>query len=279
MYVLKGAREEYRGLTRLGRSDGGKPDGGELNRGRSGTPGEDDASQEDDAVGDQVQAVGESPALIYLDPRALTRDCVGRWLQGSLSGLNVCLLQDPDQIETASIVKDDIRAVIINAGPERMSSPTVARLLARVGELLPTTPIAVLSDHEDPESIRDAFGLGVRGYIPTSLASMVAVGAVNLVCLGGTFAPAAPLLSQDDRRHRSAGERLIEGFTQRQSQILDCPRRGMANKLIAYELCMCESTVKVHVRNIMKKLNATNRTQVAYMTQGLFEGTGEYQRA
>jgi FixJ family two-component response regulator len=50
----------------------------------------------------------------------------------------------------------------------------------------------------------------------------------------------------------------------------------MANKLIAYELNMCESTVKVHVRNIMKKLNATNRTQVAYMTRGLFEAIGGY---
>jgi Bacterial regulatory proteins, luxR family len=34
--------------------------------------------------------------------------------------------------------------------------------------------------------------------------------------------------------------------------------------------------VKVHVRNIMKKLNATNRTQVAYMTRGLFEAIGGY---
>jgi DNA-binding NarL/FixJ family response regulator len=65
---------------------------------------------------------------------------------------------------------------------------------------------------------------------------------------------------------------VIEGFTQRQSQILECLRRGMANKLIAYELDMCESTVKVHIRNIMKKLNATNRTQVAYLTRGFFEG-------
>ena len=45
----------------------------------------------------------------------------------------------------------------------------------------------------------------------------------------------------------------------------------MANKLIAYELDMCESTVKVHIRNIMKKLKATNRTEVAYLTRDLFE--------
>ena len=78
---------------------------------------------------------------------------------------------------------------------------------------------------------------------------------------------------------RAAGEPLIEGFTQRQAEILDCLRRGMANKLIAYELDMCESTVKVHIRHIMKKLNATNRTQVAYLTRGFFESGTEPQHA
>jgi DNA-binding NarL/FixJ family response regulator len=210
--------------------------------------------------------------LIYLDPRPLTRDCVGRWLQSSLSGFSVCLLPDPEQITAAPIVNGDIRAVVINVGAERMSSPTVARLLSRVSELLPTVPVAVMSDYEDRESIQEAFELGVRCYIPTSLASMVAVGALHLVCLGGTFAPAAALLSQRDRRQGSGVQPLIEGFTRRQSQILDCLRRGMANKMIAYQLNMCESTVKVHVRNIMKKLQATNRTQAAYMTRGLFGG-------
>jgi gluconolactonase len=80
------------------------------------------------------------------------------------------------------------------------------------------------------------------------------------------------LLSPSEARGGSDGAPRLEGFTQRQAQILDCLRRGMANKLIAYELNMCESTVKVHIRNIMKKLNATNRTQVVYLTNGLFEG-------
>ena len=112
----------------------------------------------------------------------------------------------------------------------------------------------------------------MRGYIPTSLASMVAVGALRLVCASAARLRRRPLCCLRGTAARApAGESLIDGFTRRQSQILDCLRRGMANKLIAYELNMCESTVKVHVRNIMKKLKATNRTQVAYMTRGLFE--------
>jgi DNA-binding NarL/FixJ family response regulator len=139
-------------------------------------------------------------------------------------------------------------------------------------------PVAILSDYEDPENIRAAFDLGVRGYIPTSLASLVAAQAVHLICAGGTFAPADALLSSAGTRGGGDGAPVIEGFTQRQAQILDCLRRGMANKLIAYELNMCESTVKVHIRNIMKKLNATNRTQVVYLTNGLFDAGSQYRR-
>jgi DNA-binding NarL/FixJ family response regulator len=274
MYVLKSAKQEHQ-ETGSATSDDGElmPLTLDARPGDTRLPGEDPrVDRRLDAGSDELQM------LIYLDPRPLTRDCVGRWLQSRLSGFSVCLLPDPDQITAAPIVSDHVCALVINVGPERMSSPTVVRLLSRVSELLPTVPVAVLSDYEDPESIQEAFELGVRGYIPTSLASMVAIGALRLVCLGGTYVPAAALLSQRYPRQGSGAPPLIEGFTRRQSQILDCLRRGMANKLIAHELNMCESTVKVHVRNIMKKLKATNRTQVAYMTRDLFAGVTEYQR-
>ncbi len=61
----------------------------------------------------------EQQTLIYLDPRAFTRDCVGGWLQSSISGFGVCILSDPNQIDMAPIVSDQIRAVIINTGSER----------------------------------------------------------------------------------------------------------------------------------------------------------------
>lgn len=226
------------------------------------------------AIGGALEGIApeELPIVIYLDTRAFTRECVGGWLRSSLGGFHVLALQDADQIETSAVANGKIQALIINTGPERMSSAPLTRLMARLKELFTGVPLAVLSDYEDAENVRDAFTLGAQAYIPTSLASRVAVEAVRLVCVGGTFAPAATLLSQSDCRPASPREPLIEGFTHRQSQILDCLRRGMANKLIAYELDMCESTVKVHIRNIMKKLNATNRTQVAYLTRGYFEG-------
>jgi DNA-binding NarL/FixJ family response regulator len=45
--------------------------------------------------------------------------------------------------------------------------------------------------------------------------------------------------------------------------VLEHLRRGDSNKLIARELNIREGTVKVHVRQIMRKLGVANRTQVA----------------
>ena len=54
-------------------------------------------------------------------------------------------------------------------------------------------------------------------------------------------------------------------FTPRELDIRDLLRRGMQNKLIAYELGISQSTVKAHLRSIMMKLKAKNRTEAACM--------------
>ena len=66
---------------------------------------------------------------------------------------------------------------------------------------------------------------------------------------------------------------MLDIFTTRQAAVVEAVRQGKANKIIAYELNMRESTVKVHVRNIMKKLKAGNRTEVAYIASKLIAGT------
>ncbi len=55
-------------------------------------------------------------------------------------------------------------------------------------------------------------------------------------------------------------------FTPRQTEVLKCLWQGKRNKAIAGELNMREGTVKVHVRHIMHKLHAQNRTQIVSLT-------------
>jgi DNA-binding NarL/FixJ family response regulator len=54
-------------------------------------------------------------------------------------------------------------------------------------------------------------------------------------------------------------------FTSRELELLDLLRHGMQNKRIAYELGISQSTVKAHLRSIMIKLKAKNRTEAACM--------------
>jgi DNA-binding NarL/FixJ family response regulator len=68
-----------------------------------------------------------------------------------------------------------------------------------------------------------------------------------------------------------------KGLTHRQHEVLELLRRGQPNKIIARELGLTEGTVKVHVRQIMRKLGAANRTQAAVCSasEELFYGVGE----
>jgi DNA-binding NarL/FixJ family response regulator len=96
---------------------------------------------------------------------------------------------------------------------------------------------------------------------------------MRLVGAGGTFAPTSALLhagtpSESAPPHYDVSKKVL--FTARQLAVLVALRRGKANKQIAYELNMREGTVKVHVRHIMKKLRARNRTEVAIIANDLF---------
>jgi DNA-binding NarL/FixJ family response regulator len=92
---------------------------------------------------------------------------------------------------------------------------------------------------------------------------------------GGTFVPPS-ILALSGREDVSIEERaeanpstILANFSPRQIEVLRRLWRGSSNKIIAYELRMCESTVKVHIRHIMKKLNVSNRTQIVLRTRPL----------
>ncbi|MGO4839893.1 helix-turn-helix transcriptional regulator, partial [Rhizobiaceae sp. 2RAB30] len=100
----------------------------------------------------------------------------------------------------------------------------------------------------------------------------VCIEAIGLALAGGIFVPASSVFAMRQVLDTgSSPTRPMAGmFTARQAEVVEALRRGKANKIIAYELKLRESTVKVHIRNIMKKVKATNRTEVAYKINDLF---------
>jgi DNA-binding NarL/FixJ family response regulator len=144
-----------------------------------------------------------------------------------------------------------------------------ARNVLTIRQAFPDVPLVLLSDAEDaeqPRTLRSALKSGAHGFIPTrSTGIAVTVAAIRFVKAGGTFAPLELLMAA--RQDHASGMPEVarqNSLTSRQMAVLSHLQQGKANKIIAHELNMSESTVKVHVRNIMRKVGATNRTQAAY---------------
>jgi DNA-binding NarL/FixJ family response regulator len=135
-----------------------------------------------------------------------------------------------------------------------------------------------LIERPSPELPRELEDVGLVAVVQGYLSIKIAMAAIHLVMVGGSLMTTKISLNNDQMAalHR---EDIIEAanvtddidlasignFTKREIALLTCLRRGMQNKTIAYELGIAESTVKVHLRNIMSKLHANNRTQVVYM--------------
>ena len=133
----------------------------------------------------------------------------------------------------------------------------------------PTLPLLVMSATEDPQTVRSLIDLGVAGFIPKSDSSAVILQAVRLVLAGGTYAPLRLLAHEPAPAStvRAFTAPTVAGLTARQQEVLSLLARGLPNKLIARELGLSESTVKVHLLAIYRVLSVRNRTEAVVAAQ------------
>jgi DNA-binding NarL/FixJ family response regulator len=216
-------------------------------------------------------SAGEQKAIVVIDKRVLFRDCLARCLQISVS--NHVVLAFASVAEWHEVATQHPRATVVifcDQGFNHAQTETARELalLARAGT---DVPVVLVSDADDVDHVLGALQSGARGYIPTSATLDIAVGAMHVVAAGGTFVPANSLFASRRTAESAASEngQTCRLFTVRQAAVVDALRHGKPNKQIAYELNMRESTVKLHVRNIMRKLKAKNRTEAALLTSSL----------
>ncbi|QRM35983.1 response regulator transcription factor [Microvirga sp. VF16] len=170
---------------------------------------------------------------------------------------------------------DSFRMVIMSLGGTMVDEPLVAAGIEQIRALAPQASLVILSDHKDPGQIVAAFHSGAQGYMSMGTDPGVALRTLGFILCGGTFFPPHALadLSQASAKSTGAGARTSSrsgspitvpgGLTSRQREVLDCLRHGKSNKQIARELNMQEATVKVHIRQIMRRLGVKNRVQAA----------------
>jgi len=125
--------------------------------------------------------------------------------------------------------------------------------------------IILLTVSNAPEDLIAAIRAGSDGYI---LKDNDPEDILKLICdamLGQTvISPELTSLLATALREESLTEgRHHASLTERENAILKCLSAGMSNKLIARELDIMESTVKVHIRNLLKKLKFRSRVEAA----------------
>lgn len=215
---------------------------------------------------------GTDASLLILDSRTLDRECLAQCLMLHGVDMEVLAFGSVAEWRKDKSPHPPMAAVLLNIGGRKATDPNLAAEIADLVREFRPTPVVVLSDTEELVQILKVLECGAKGYIPSSIGFDVCVEAVNLARAGGIFVPASSVLAT--RKVAGAGgevARPMAGmFTQRQEEVIRALRRGKANKVIAHELNLRESTVKVHIRNIMKKLKATNRTEVAYKLSEMF---------
>jgi DNA-binding NarL/FixJ family response regulator len=238
------------------------------------------------AAGNGVQAevAGEQKRrlqLLYVDEQHLTRDCIGRELARHLPDLSVVVRTEVKELELGGPCGSKFDVAIINVHADKIDITADREIIDRgriveglslLEQIAPETPRILLSDVEAPDDIIEAFQRRIRGYLPTTLPIGQVAEAIRFVLAGGTFVPQSILTKYrraelPEYPQPEEDSSFVANFSPRQIEVLGRLWRGLSNKMIAYELNMCESTVKVHIRHIMKKLKVNNRTQVVLRTK------------
>jgi DNA-binding NarL/FixJ family response regulator len=222
---------------------------------------------------------GERISVALIDRRVLDRECLARGLQACRTDLDILPFSSVEDWRGARAFHGEVSTILLSIGGQRPDETTVEAALYSLSREFPSIPTVILADSDEALNVVLALDRGARGYIPTSVGLQVAVEAVNLARAGGIFIPANSLMaSRDDilalDTTEPPADPLAELLSPRQAAVAQAILRGKANKIIAYELDLRESTIKVHIRCIMQKLGAHNRTEVAYRLNQLIQAAG-----
>jgi len=132
--------------------------------------------------------------------------------------------------------------------------------LEQIHQALPATPVVMLTMSDDDADVLAAIKAGARGYLLKSLnaeeffamleglerGEAAMTRQTTAILLRGLSSPAGP---------------QAESLTPRELELLHLVAKGMPNKTIALALSVSENTVKYHLKSILQKLSAGNRTE------------------
>jgi DNA-binding NarL/FixJ family response regulator len=201
--------------------------------------------------------------IVIIDSRVLFRESLIFQTQKNDGAPNVLGFCSVTEWQNMARECPPVSVIVVSA--EHRSVQQMKNELTAIAATSPGVPLIMLSELEDYQQVCEAMLCGLSGFIPMSSSVQAAQSAIAFVVAGGRYVPAnitsTHAVSQSSAPQSGGSARL----TVREAAVLSALQIGKPNKVIAYDLHMCTNTVKVHVRNLMRKLQAKNRTELAYL--------------
>jgi len=159
-----------------------------------------------------------------------------------------------------------LRPDVLLLGP-RLGFRNVRKLIEAIRVSSPATAVVVLTRGRDAEQLREAIAGGVTACVsihsdPEDLARTVLLAARGHVLISPPCADEGPP-SPSEALAQEAPAAPRPKLSERENEVMELLIRGATNREIANSLFITNNTVKVHVRNILRKLGVRNRQQAA----------------
>jgi DNA-binding NarL/FixJ family response regulator len=177
------------------------------------------------------------------------------------------LIGDADGMEVVGEAADGREAVdvAVRTGPDvvlmDLSMPVMDgdEATARLLDALPATKVIALTSFSDRERVNSALAAGAVGYLLKDCQPAELLAAIRAAAQG--HAPLDPRVATALLPTREPPPR--EQLSAREREVLELAAEGMANKQIGRALGISESTVKVHLGNIFRRIGVADRTSAA----------------
>ena len=130
--------------------------------------------------------------------------------------------------------------------------------------ILPEVKIVVLVEALSSQTLAACLGAGAHGFLIKDISVDALLQSLRLVMLGEKVFPThLAALLVNGMADTPPARVTSHGLSEREGQVLQCLIQGDSNKMIGNRLNITEATIKVHMKSLLRKINATNRTQAA----------------
>lgn len=198
--------------------------------------------------------------ILLADDHSMIREGIKQLLE--LDSQFTVIGQAGDGVECMKLLQKELPDVLLlDVNMPRMNGIDV---LEKIKEQNMDVKVLMLTIHNEVEYLLRAVDIGCNGYILKDSDIGLLKRAILSVYEGDTFIQPdlIPILNMG-LISREESSQTLEGLTKRELEVLKLITEGLFNKEIAYKLNISERTVKNHVSNIFKKINASDRTQAA----------------